>query len=64
MAKKLYFNGNVITVNEKEEVVEAVAIENGKIIKVGTNEEILALKDNDAEVVDLEGRSVRPGCYF
>ena len=22
MAKKLYFNGNVITVNEKEEVVE------------------------------------------
>ena len=48
MAKKLYFNGNVITVNEKEEVVQAVAIEDGKIIKVGTNEEILALKDNDA----------------
>ena len=61
MAKKLYFNGNVITVNEKEEVVQAVAIEDGKIIKVGTNEEILALKDNDAEVVDLEGKTVMPG---
>ena len=47
MTKKLYFNGNVITVNNKEEVVQAVAIEDGKIIKVGTNEEILSLKDND-----------------
>ncbi len=61
MAKKLYFNGNVITVNNKEEVVEAVAIENGKIIKVGTNEEILNLKDNDTEAVDLEGKTVLPG---
>ena len=61
MTKKLYFNGNVITVNNKEEVVQAVAIEDGKIIKVGTNEEILSLKDNDTEVIDLEGKTMLPG---
>lgn len=60
MTKKLYFNGNVITVNNKEEVVQAVAIEDGKIIKVGTNEEILSLKDNDTEVIDLEGKTRLP----
>ena len=31
MTKKPYFNGNVITVNNKEEVVQAVAIEDGKL---------------------------------
>ena len=61
MTKKLYFNGNVITVNNKEEVVQAVAIEDGKIIKVGTNEEILSLKDNNTEVIDLEGKTMLPG---
>lgn len=61
MTKKLYFNGNVITVNNKEEVVQAVAIEDDKIIKVGTNEEILSLKDNDTEVIDLEGKTMLPG---
>ena len=61
MTKKLYFNGNVITVNNKEEVVQAVAIEDGKIIKVGTNEEILSLKDNDTEAIDLEGKTMLPG---
>ena len=59
--KKLYFNGNVITVDKNESIVEAILIENGKIKALGSNEEILALKDDKTTIVDLEGKTVLPG---
>lgn len=58
--KKIYFNGNIITVDQNESVVEAILIEDGKIKAVGTNDEILAL-DNEAERIDLEKKTVLPG---
>ena len=36
--RKIYFNGNIITVNEKEPIIDAVLVENGKIIKTGSKE--------------------------
>ena len=57
MNKTIYFNGNVITVNEKEEVATAVMVEDGKIVKVGSCEEILSLKDDKTEVIDLEEKT-------
>ena len=44
MKKTMYINANVITVNEKEEVKEAVLVSNGKIEAVGTTEEVLNRK--------------------
>ncbi len=38
--KKIYFNGNVITVDQNETVAEAILIEDGKIKAVGTNDEM------------------------
>jgi len=61
MKRKLYFNGNIITVDENESIKEAVLVENGLIKAVGSNEEILALKDDNTEVVDLEGKTMLPG---
>ena len=61
MTKKLYFNGHVITVDKNESIAEAVLVENGLIKAVGTNEEILALKDEETTVVDLEGKTIMPG---
>ena len=61
MKTKLYFNGNIITVDKNESIKEAVLIENGLIKAVGTNEEILALKDDNTEVIDLEGKTMLPG---
>ena len=58
--KKIYFNGNIITVDQNETVAEAILIEDGKIKAVGTNDEILAL-DADAEKVDLNKKTVLPG---
>ena len=61
MKKIIYINGNVITVNEKEEVAEAILIIDGKIEAVGTTKEILALADETTEIIDLEGKTVLPG---
>ena len=58
--KKIYFNGNVITVDQNETVAEAILIEDGKIKAVGTNDEILAL-DKEAERIDLNKKTVLPG---
>ncbi len=59
--KKLYFNGNVVMVDKNETVTEAVLVENGNIIAVGTNDELLAMACNETEKVDLEGKTMLPG---
>ena len=59
--RKIYFNGDIITVNDKEPIVDAVLVENGKIIKTGSKEEILKLKNEDTELVDLDGKTMLPG---
>ncbi|GGC76373.1 amidohydrolase [Thalassobacillus devorans] len=57
----LYIDGEVITVNAHDEVAEAIAIEGNKIIAVGSSEDILQLKNEDSEVIDLNGRTLMPG---
>ena len=59
--RKIYFNGNIITVNDKQPRVEAVLIENGRIIKTGLKEEIIKLKNEVTELVDLNGKTMLPG---
>lgn len=59
--RKIYFNGNIITVNDKQPIVDAILVENGKIVKVGLKEEILKLKNDDTELVDLDGKTMLPG---
>lgn len=62
MAKQyLFINGEVITVNQDNEVVEAVAVRENEIIAVGSDEDILALKDADSKIINLEGKTLMPG---
>ena len=58
LLKKVYFNGNFITLEEQS--VEAVLIENSIIKKVGQKEEILKLVDEKTEVIDLNGKTMMP----
>lgn len=57
----ILYNGKIRTMNAEKPLCEAVAVENGKIVKVGTNEEILELKKNDSEAIDLKGKVMVPG---
>ena len=54
-------NGKVITVNEKDEICEAVAIKGNKIVFVGSNEDLEKIIDEKTKVYDLNGRTLMPG---
>ena len=58
--KKIYFNADVLTMDEPQLNCEAVVVEEGKIIYVGTNEGALEQKEG-AEIIDLEGKALLPG---
>jgi hypothetical protein len=60
-AKLAILNANVITLDSKRPKAEAVAIQNGKIIAVGSNEEIRKYVDNETKVIDAQKRTVVPG---
>ncbi|NYF23264.1 amidohydrolase [Sporosarcina sp. JAI121] len=57
----LFVDGEVITVNNENQVVEAVAVQGSRIIAVGSTEDILQLQDDHSEVIDLNGRTLMPG---
>lgn len=61
-------NANVYTVNENFEIVEAFAIQDGKFIAVGSNEDIQN-KYSNSKVIDAKNQTVVPGlidahCHF
>ena len=63
MQRTIYFNGKIITVDDKNTIAEAVLVENGKIAKVGTSEDVLSVKDENTKLIDLEGNTMVPGFY-
>jgi len=54
-------NGKVVTMDPAGTVAEAVAVRRNRIERVGTTAEVLALKGEGTEVIDLGGRTVVPG---
>jgi predicted amidohydrolase YtcJ len=58
---QILINGTFLTQNPKQPVVEALAIEQGKISATGSNEELLSIPSANQEVIDLQGRCVLPG---
>lgn len=55
----LYINGQIYTVDSSKSQAEAVAVKDGKITFVGSNEEAKAIKAK--ETVDLGGKMMLPG---
>lgn len=59
--KTIYYNGIIKTMNEHNDVVEAVCIENGKITYVGSIKEVLKQKNEDTQCIDLNNKVMLPG---
>lgn len=57
--KKMFFGGTILTI-EEEENQEVVVFENDKILFVGTEKEAKKIY-NDAELIDLKGKTLLPG---
>ncbi|MHA2473488.1 MAG: amidohydrolase [Promethearchaeota archaeon] len=60
-ARKLIFNGPIITIDEKQPRVEAVGIEDEKIIAVGDLKHVKEILGNDHLPIDLKGHTLLPG---
>ena len=57
----LFYNGTFITMEENTPQAQAMLVDGGKIIKVGSIDDVSACKDADTVWVDLQGRTVLPG---
>ncbi|EJM56477.1 amidohydrolase [Pseudomonas sp. GM48] len=60
-ADLVLFNGKVFTAEPGQALVQAVAVQDGKILKVGSNAEINALADAGTQRIDLAGKVLMPG---
>jgi hypothetical protein len=60
-ADLIFTNGAVYTVDAARRWARAVAVRGGRIVAVGTDEDVRALAGPDSEVVDLEDRMLLPG---
>ena len=54
-------NGTILTIDPQDSVAEALAIQAGKIIAVGSKQQILTLTGAHTQVLDLHGRTATPG---
>ena len=62
-ADAVFINGGIYTVDARRSWAEAVAVRDGRIIAVGSNEQVLPLKGDNTRVVDLAGRMALPGFH-
>lgn len=57
----ILINGNIFTMNDGLPHAESVVIKDGHIVYVGDNSTALSWKENDTEIIDIEGKTVLPG---
>ena len=57
----IYYNGVILTMDEANPQAQAVSVQNGRIRKIGTDEEVLSEKGSDTVCIDLQGKTMLPG---
>lgn len=60
-ADVILHNGNIHTVDKRNPRAEAVAIADGRFIAVGRDKDIMELKKDNTQIIDLNKRTVVPG---
>ena len=59
----IFYNGEIVTVDEDFRIAAAVAIRDGRFVAVGSNEEVRRLGGPRTQEFDLAGRMALPGFY-
>lgn len=57
----IFTNGVILTMDDSNPSAEAIAIGDGKILAVDSNNDVMRYRGDDTRVIDLEGRTVTPG---
>lgn len=61
--QKIFYNAKVYTMNDACEEAEAFLINDGSVVFVGSNDEVLKMKQGDTELVDLKQKCVVPALF-
>ncbi|TMC19614.1 MAG: amidohydrolase, partial [Chloroflexi bacterium] len=63
MTTMLYLNGKLYTMDATQPRAQAMAIDStsGRIVAVGTNDEVRRVGGRSPELIDLHGKTVLPG---
>ena len=61
MADKIFYNGQIYTMDSCRRICEAFAVCNDKLVYVGDSQNAMSYKKEDTLLIDLKGRSVLPG---
>jgi len=56
-------NAKIHTLDEQNSIAEAIAVVDGKILKVGNNSDILKLKNKSTKIIDAKGKVIVPGLF-
>jgi len=57
----IFYDGNVLTMDSSLSVAQALAVKDEKIIAVGNNDEVMAFKGAQTELISLDGKTLMPG---
>jgi predicted amidohydrolase YtcJ len=60
-AQLVLFHGRILTVDPTDSTAQAVAIRDGKIVAIGTDQDILRLAGSATRRINLNGRTATPG---
>jgi adenine deaminase len=61
IADMVLFNGKIVTVDAKDTIAQAVAVKDGKVLQVGSDQQVKALAGPLSKMIDLRGKTVTPG---
>ncbi|WP_173427558.1 amidohydrolase [Mesobacillus campisalis] len=61
MLRTIYTNGKIYTFNSRTPFVQAVVVENGRFIDMGSTADMLLQWGSSAQIIDLEGNAATPG---
>jgi predicted amidohydrolase YtcJ len=60
-ADLILLHGKILTVDANDSIAQAVAIRQGKILAVGSDQQIFSLAGSKTQTIDLRGKTATPG---
>ena len=58
---RIFYNGVIKTVDDAQPLVSAVCVQNGIVMRTGSDEEMLKYRTENTELIDLGGKFMMPG---